>query len=75
MMQFIVISNSEHGQIIEECGTRAEAERWAQSFAVEGETASVFMKMSEVPAVAQPEDFGVLAGIDFPATLGMGGAI
>lgn len=71
MMQFIVISHSEtDGPLIEEFNTRSKAVNFADAVAREGMPSTILMKVSEVSAEEQePEDFGVLPGIDFPATL------
>lgn len=71
MMQFIVISHSEtDGPLIEEFNTRMQAVDFADSVAREGTPSTILMKISEIPAMQpEPEDFGVLPGIDYPATL------
>lgn len=70
MMQFIVISHSESGPLVEEFETRTEAEYFAEVVADEGMPSTILMKLSEVHTTQQEqEDFGVLPGVDFPMTL------
>lgn len=70
MMQFIVISHSESGPLVEEFETKAKAVDFAETVASEGMPSTILMRISEIPAVLpEREDFGVLPGIDFPATL------
>ena len=67
MMQFIVISHSESGPLVE---TKAKAIDFAEAVASDGMPSTILMRISEIPAVLpEREDFGVLPGIDFPATL------
>ena len=70
MMQFIVISHSESGPLVEEFETRPEAEYFAEVVADEGMPSTILMNLSEVHTTQQEqEDFGVLPGVDFPMTL------
>lgn len=67
MMQFIVISHSESGPLVEEFETKAKAVDFAETVASEGMPSTILMRISEIPAVLpEREDFGVLPGIDFP---------
>lgn len=70
MMQFIVISHSESGPLVDEFETKTKAVDFAEAVASEGMPSTILMRISEIPAVLPGrEDFGVLPGIDFPATL------
>ena len=70
MMQFIVISHSESGPLVEEFETKTKAVDFAETVAGEGMPSTILMRIYEIPAVLpEREDFGVLPGIDFPATL------
>ena len=70
MRQFIVISYSESGPLVEEFETKTKAVDFAEAVAGEGMPSTILMRISEIPAVfPEPEDFGVRPGIDFPATL------
>lgn len=71
MMQFIVISHSEtDGPLVEEFETYTSAADFADEVAREGMASTILKKLDEVQAeIPEPEDFGVIPGVDFPATL------
>ena len=55
---------------IEEFETKTKAVDFAEAVASDGMPSTILMRISEIPAVfPEREDFGVLPGIDFPATL------
>ena len=70
MMQFIVISHSESGPLVDEFETKTKAVDFAEAVALDGTPSTILMKISEVSAaLPEREDFGVMPGIDYPATL------
>lgn len=71
MKPFTVISLSDvDGYLVAEFDTRESATAFADEVAHEGMSSTIFSNIIEVPAVMpEPEDFGVIPGIDFPATL------
>lgn len=51
MMQFIVISHSESGPLVEEFETKAKAVDFAEAVASDGMPSTILMRISEIPAV------------------------
>ena len=51
MMQFIVISHSESGPLVEEFETKAKAIDFAEAVASDGMPSTILMRISEIPAV------------------------